>query len=207
MPFSYAPLSEEAVDIHEVTGDGENNGQFEFPVPDNTRHVAVLLEKITGDVDFQVQGHDNENISTTPNERAELYVYRPFIGVRNVSVRILSKLNSRFKVTVAFFKSAIGAEIHRLKCDTCKKVCRILVGAMLASLGVPYVVGLDTLQDIAVQLGEVSGVTQAFQGLSDVPIFGQLSDGKIGELLASIDPRNRAGKSRLSRGIWAVKPT
>ena len=60
---------------------------------------------------------------------------------------------------------------------------------MLASLGVPYVVGLDTLQDIAVQLGEVSGVTQAFQGLSDVPIFGQLSDGKIGELLASIDPR------------------
>ena len=110
MPFSYAPLSEEAVDIHEVTGDGENNGQFEFPVPDNTRHVAVLLEKITGDVDFQVKGHDNENISTTPNERAELYVYRPFIGVRNVSVRILSKLNSRFKVTVAFFKSAIGAE-------------------------------------------------------------------------------------------------
>lgn len=211
MALRYNQKHNEVLEVHEIEGEGEgaNDYSAEFDVPNDAEHVVVLLETIRGEVDFNAEGAGGENLSAS--SRVRLFVRRLGQEGQRVAIRLTSKVQSKFRVTVAFFRTAISKALDELPCKTCKLACKILVSAILASVGVPYVDALDTIdmpgvdlppeapgmsstpgpETVSVMASEVSLKEFAadLDGIGQTPIDGRLGSGPIGDLLSSVDSR------------------
>ncbi|MBM3091631.1 hypothetical protein GFB56_12490 [Ensifer sp. T173] len=186
MLLTHTIIREDALEIHEIEGEGDVDFVHDFSISEDNGFIVVLIEKIRGAVYSNLRDQ-GENLARDAREKVELYLYRPSKKLWSLSLRIKAKGDSAFRATVGFFKRTIENANKDLTCKACKAVCKLLVSTILASIGIPYLDGAEAADavDQAVSLKEYR---TGIEALADNPVAPDHRASSIGELMARIDP-------------------
>src|SRR5438874_637160 len=128
----------DAIHLHHIEADVEEGQEFvqKIEIPEGYETGAVLVESQNTKSTLTVEGIANEELSRY--NRVKLRVSRFTANAKIIVLRVKSEVATQIRVTVAFMKAKGAAAWKKLPCLVCKEVCRLLVSALLAHLGIPY---------------------------------------------------------------------
>ncbi|WP_104662426.1 hypothetical protein [Ensifer adhaerens] len=136
MFLSENTFREDALEIIQIEGEGEYLYNRDLLITEDDGYVVILIEKLRGLVYTR---NTPENLAGDRlRDRVELYILRPGPAIENFKLSIKSHANAAFRATVGFFKRGFQKAYDELPCKLCKVVCRLVVSALLANLGIPY---------------------------------------------------------------------
>jgi len=175
--MNHRPIKNDAIHLHHIEVDLKGGEQFvrKLDIPEGYGTGVVLVESQNAGSTLTVEGIANEELSKYG--RVKLRVGRLATNAKSIVLRINSEVATQIHVTVAFMKAKAAQVWQKMPCIVCKEVCRLLVSALLAHLGIPY---LDANAGNKV---DVSECADALSGAGN-----QLPDW-LRELFGQVDPK------------------
>ncbi|MGF6254283.1 hypothetical protein [Ensifer sp. LBL] len=136
MFLSESTFRENALEIIQIEGEGEYLYNRELLITEDDGYVVILIEKLRGLVYTR---NTPENLAGDRlRDRVELYILRAGPAIESFKLSIKSHAGSAFRATVGFFKKAFHEAKEEFSCKLCKALCKLVVSALLANLGIPY---------------------------------------------------------------------
>lgn len=174
-------IREPTIEVREFVGEGRVEIDERILFDDGDSHIVLLLEILAGDVTFTLRGPDVENLAQGFGDRVRLYVMPPARRAYDAFLEIRARGGSRFRAIIARIGGAFVGAANELPCRACKQVCKLLISAVLARVGIPNPEDLapgDVLQMTAEQSQHLD------EALGHAGIHGPLAEGPIGTFLA-----------------------
>ncbi|MGT2441531.1 hypothetical protein ACU4I5_01930 [Ensifer adhaerens] len=136
MFLSENTFREDALEIIQIEGEGEYLYNRDLLITQDDGYVVILIEKLRGVV--YTRDNPGNLAGDQLRDRVELYILQPGSAIESFKLSIKSHAGAAFRATVGFFKRTIQKAYEELPCKLCKALCKLVVSALLAQLGIPY---------------------------------------------------------------------